>query len=97
MLPWQTAQAAWVSRSLRLSSEINSALGKAGIPTSLGVAPVQPLDSLACPAVAIEIAPLAASAANKALPISDPGYQEHILDALTSALLEWSADWKQQP
>jgi len=95
--PWQTAQAAWVTRSLRLSSEINSALGKAGIPTTLGVASVQPLDNLACPAVAIEVAPLTASAGNKALPISDTAYQQRILDALTSALIEWSADWKQQP
>jgi N-acetylmuramoyl-L-alanine amidase len=97
IVPWQTAQAAWVTRSLRLSSEINSALGKAGIPATLGVASVQPLDNLACPALAIEIAPLAASAANKALPISDPAYQQRILDALVSALLEWSTDWKQQP
>ncbi len=97
IVPWQTAQAAWVTRSLRLSSEINSALGKAGIPTTLGVASVQPLDNLACPAVAIEIAPLAASASNKAQPISDSAYQQRILDALVSALIEWSADWKQQP
>ena len=97
MVPWQTAQAAWVARSLRLSSEINSALGQAGIPTILGVASVQPLDNLTCPAVAIEIAPLGASAANKALPISDSKYQQRIVDALAAAMLEWSTDWKQQP
>jgi len=97
MVPWQTAQAAWVTRSLRLSSEINSALGQAGIPVTLGGTSLQPLDSLTCPAVAVEIAPLAASASNKALPISDPKYQQRILDALTAALLEWSTDWKQQP
>jgi N-acetylmuramoyl-L-alanine amidase len=97
MVPWQTAQAAWVARSLRLSSEINSALGQAGIPTILGVASIQPLDNLTCPAVAIEIAPLAPSAANRAVPISDGKYQQRILDALATAILEWSTDWKQQP
>jgi len=40
---------------------------------------------------------LAASAANKALPISTPKYQQRILDALAAALLEWQTNWKQQP
>ncbi len=97
LVPWQTAQVAWVTRSLRLSSEINSALGQAGLPTTLGVASVAPLDNLACPAVAVEIAPLASSAANQALPISDSKYQQRITDALASAIMEWRTDWKQQP
>ena len=97
LVPWQTAQAAWVTRSLRLSSEINSALGHAGIPTTLGVASVAPLDNLACPAVAVEIAPLANSAANQASSISDTKYQQRIIDALASAIMEWRTDWKQQP
>ena len=97
MVPWRTAQAAWIPRSLRLSSELNSNLGQAGIPVTLGSTALQPLDSLACPAVAIEIAPLLASPANKAMAITDPQYQQHILDALVAAALEWSADWKQQP
>jgi len=97
LVPWQTAQAALITRSLRLSSEINSALGQAGIPTTLGVASVAPLDNLACPAVAVEIAPLANSAANQALSISDNKYQQRIIDALASAILEWRTDWKQQP
>jgi N-acetylmuramoyl-L-alanine amidase len=97
LVPWQTAQAMWIARSLRLSSEINSALGHAGIPTTLGVASVAPLDNLNCPAVAVEIAPLANSAANQALSISDGKYQQRIIDALVSAILEWRTDWKQQP
>jgi N-acetylmuramoyl-L-alanine amidase len=96
-IPWQTAQAAWVTRSLRLSSEINSALGQANIPTTLGLASVQPLDNLSCPAVAIEVAPLAASTANRALPISDGKYRQRIIDALAAAMIEWRTDWKQQP
>jgi N-acetylmuramoyl-L-alanine amidase len=97
MVSWQTAQAVWVSHSLRLTSEIDSALGKAGIPTTLGVASIQPLDNLACPAVAVEIAPLTASGANRALAISDGNYQQRLLDALTAAILQWNTDWKQQP
>jgi N-acetylmuramoyl-L-alanine amidase len=97
LVAWRTAQAAWVTRSLRLSSEINSNLGQAGIPVTLGSTELRPLDSLACPAVAIEIAPLLAGPANKAMAITDPQYQQRILDALVAAVLEWSADWKQQP
>jgi N-acetylmuramoyl-L-alanine amidase len=97
LVPWQTAQAAWISRSLRLASEINSTLGQAGIPVTLGSASIQPLDNLACPAVAVEVAPLAASAINKPLGISDAKYQQRLLDALAAAMLEWSTDWKQQP
>jgi N-acetylmuramoyl-L-alanine amidase len=96
-LPWQTAQAGWATRSLRLSSEINSALGQAGIPVTLGGAAIEPLDSLTCPAVAIEIAPLAASPAGKAQAITDPAYQQRILDAVAASILEWNTDWKQQP
>jgi N-acetylmuramoyl-L-alanine amidase len=97
LVPWQTAQAAWVTRSLRLSSEINSALGQAGIPTTLGVASVQPLDNLACPAVTIEVAPPTMSAASQSLALSDAKYQQRIVDALAAAMMEWRADWKQQP
>jgi N-acetylmuramoyl-L-alanine amidase len=97
ILPWRTAQAGWVTRSLRLTSEINSALGQAGIPTILGRTFLPPLDNLTCPAVAIEIAPLVASPASKAMPISDPKYQQRLLDAITAAILEWSTEWKEQP
>ena len=97
LVPWQTAQSAWVTRSLRLSSEINSALGQAGIPTTVGVASVQPLDNLACPAVTIEVAPPTISAASQSLAISDAKYQQRIVDALAAAIVEWRSDWKQQP
>jgi N-acetylmuramoyl-L-alanine amidase len=94
-VPWPTAQAAWITRSLRLTSEINSALGAVGVPATLGVASVAPIDNLACPAVAVEIAPLASAAG--AASVADSKYQQRIIDALASALVEWRADWRQQP
>jgi N-acetylmuramoyl-L-alanine amidase len=96
-VPWQTAQASWITRSLRLSSEINSSLGQAGIPVTLGSTELQPLDNLTCPAVAIEIAPLMAGPSNGTMAVSDPVYRQRILDALVAAVVQWSADWKQQP
>jgi N-acetylmuramoyl-L-alanine amidase len=95
--PWQTAQSAYVTQSLRLSSDIDSALAHAQIPVTLGRASVQPIDNLACPAVAIEIAPLTSGNITKAEPISGPSYQKSIIDAITAALDQWRSDWRQQP
>ena len=96
-LPWQTAQSAYVTQSLKLSSEIDSALAHAEIPVSLGRTFLQPMDSLTCPAVAVEVAPLAAGATTKATPLTNTAYQRSILDALTAAIDEWRTDWRQQP
>ena len=95
MLPWQTAQTAYVSQSLKLESEIDSALAHAQIPVTLGRAYVQPIDSLACPAVAVEIAPLVAGHVTEARAISDAGYQKSVMDALSAAIEAWRSDWKQ--
>ena len=96
-MPWQTAQSAYVTQSLKLSSEIDSALAHAAIPVTLGRTFLQPMDSLTCPAVAVEVAPLMAGGSTKAAPLSDTAYQRSILDALTAALDEWRNDWRQQP
>jgi N-acetylmuramoyl-L-alanine amidase len=95
-MPWQTAQSAYVTQSLKLSSDIDSALAHAEIPVTLGRTALQPMDSFACPAVAVEIAPLQAGASTKAQPISDEAYQRAILGALAAAMDEWRKDWRQQ-
>jgi N-acetylmuramoyl-L-alanine amidase len=96
-LPWQTAQSAYVTQSLRLSSEISTALGHAAVPVTLGSTSLRPMDSFACPAVAVEIAPLAGGNTTKMIPLTDVGYQNKIIDALTAALTQWKNDWRQQP
>jgi N-acetylmuramoyl-L-alanine amidase len=96
-MPWQTAQAAYVSQSMKLSSDINSALAHAAIPVTLGRTALQPMDSFACPAVAVEVAPLQGGSTTKAKPITDETYQQTILNALAAALEEWQNDWRQQP
>jgi N-acetylmuramoyl-L-alanine amidase len=96
-MPWQTAQSAYVTQSLKLSSDIDSALAHAEIPVTLGRTSIQPMDSFACPSVAIEIAPLQAGASTKAAPVTDETYQRNILGALAAALDEWHNDWRQQP
>jgi N-acetylmuramoyl-L-alanine amidase len=94
-LPWDTAQGAYAEQSLRLSSEVDSAMTHAEISVTLGRTALQPLDSFTCPAVVVEFSPLAGS--GKAAALSDPGYQDRIVAAMTAAVEQWQRDWRQQP
>lgn len=94
-MPWQTAQAGYVTQSVKLESEIDSAMAHAQIPVTLGRASVQPMDNLACPAVAVELAPLVAGHITGGKGISDTGYQKSVVDALAAAVESWRSDWKQ--
>jgi N-acetylmuramoyl-L-alanine amidase len=94
ILPWQTAQAAYVTQSLRLESEIDAALAHAAVPVTLGRASVQPMDSLACPAVAVELAPLVAGNTTSAQAITDEKYENLVVSALAAAIGSWRSDWK---
>ena len=95
-MPWQTAQAQFVTQSLKLQSEIDSALAHTQIPVTLGRASVQPMDNLTCPAVAVEIAPLVAGHITAGKDVSDAAYQKSVADALAAAVESWRSDWKQQ-
>jgi N-acetylmuramoyl-L-alanine amidase len=91
-LPWQTAQAAYETSSLRLESDVDAAMTQQHIPVLIARTSIQPLDSMACPAVDVEVAPLDANT-----PLSDPGYQQKVVGALDAALVAWRSDWRQQP
>ncbi len=92
--PWNSAQAPFLTASLQLSSEIAAALGSAGIPFTLGRVRLAPLDSLACPAVAVELAPLRVVEQGKQqqASITDAAYQQRFLQALAAALNQWRAE-----
>ena len=94
-LPWETAQSAYVTQSMKLESEIDSALAHAAIPVSLGKASVEPMDSMTCPEVAIEMAPLVGGHVTDSRAITDASYQKSVVDAVTAALEQWRSDWKQ--
>ena len=94
-LPWDTAQGAYADQSLRLSSEVDSAMTHAEIPVTLGRTALQPLDSFACPAVVVELSPLNRS--GSITPLTDPGYQDRIVAAMAAAVEQWQHDWRQQP
>jgi N-acetylmuramoyl-L-alanine amidase len=92
-LPWNTAQSAWVLRSLSLAGVMNSALGHAGMSVTLGRTALPAIDSMTCPAVAIEVAlgrgANAPGNAQGADGLDDPGYQARVAEALAAALVEW--------
>ncbi len=72
-------------------------MAHAEVPVSLGRTSLQPLDSFACPAVAVEIAPLSAAGGSQPAALSDASYQARVVDALAGAIQQWREDWRQQP
>lgn len=104
---WKTAQSAFVSRSLKLAGTVNSALehsstttgagegddSNAGpIPATLARASLPGVDSMTCPAVAIEMGPIRDANRKVVTEVTDPGYQAQVVGALAAALLEWKTD-----
>ena len=90
--PWKTAQAAWETRSLALSGAVNSALTQAGFSVTLGRIPLAGIESMTCPAIAIEIGPLRDADGNITTESDNPDYQAKVAGALAAALLEWRSD-----
>jgi N-acetylmuramoyl-L-alanine amidase len=89
---WRTAQAAYVTRSLALAGVLNSALQHAGLTVTLGRTALPAVDSMTCPAIAIEIAPDHDETKRTTTPLEDPAYQARIADALAVALLQWKTE-----
>lgn len=95
LIPWKTAQAAWVTRSLALAGTLNSALLQAGMSVTLGRTALPAVDSMTCPAVAVEIAPERDAGKKLVAELDDPGYQARVAETLAAALLEWRSDaWR---
>jgi len=92
---WKTAQSASVMSSLSLAGMLNSALTHAGIPITLGRTDLPGIDSMTCPAVAVEVAPSASTDTEAAASVDDPGYQARVADAIAAALVEWRSQAKE--
>lgn len=87
-IPWDTAQSTAIPQSLLLANELGLALLNARLPVTLTHATLRPLDNLTCPAVAIELAPIA-NPDSTPTPASDPAYQQHVAEAIATALTNW--------
>jgi N-acetylmuramoyl-L-alanine amidase len=92
---WKTAQAASVTRSLALVGILNSALAHAGFKVTLGRTALPAVDSMTCPALAVEIAPERGED-NKILSEPDnPDYQARVALALAAAVVQWRTEARQ--
>jgi N-acetylmuramoyl-L-alanine amidase len=85
MVPWLTAQAAWVPQSQLLRKQFAAAFTRAEIPLVASNASVRPMDSLTCPALVIELAPKGDDADS----INDTDYQQRVALAIAGSLLFW--------
>lgn len=91
-LPWETAQAAWAARSIALAGALNSALLHAGMSVTLGRTELLGVDSMTCPAVAVEIAPERAADNSITAEPDEAAYQARVASALAAAVLAWRTD-----
>jgi N-acetylmuramoyl-L-alanine amidase len=87
-LPWESAQAASVERSRLLVRSIAPALRKKGLKVAVLVSPLRPLNNVAAPAIAVELA-----AATGAQP---PLESSKLRSALASAIAEGIAQARGQ-
>ena len=90
-VPWKTAQASWIPRSVALAGVLNSVLLQDGMNVTLGRTDLTTIDSMTCPAVAVEIAPEKNSGSGSTPTLDDPDYQAHIAQAIADALVQWRA------
>jgi len=90
--PWKTAQAVWETRSLALAGAINSALTHAGLIVTLGRIPLPGIESMTCPALAVELGPQRDADKKITAEPDNPDYQAQVASALAAAVLEWRSD-----
>lgn len=93
-LPWKTAQAAYINRSVALAGVLNSALVHTGNKVTIGRTALTTIDSMTCPALAVEVAP-ERKPDGTSTPLNDPGYQSRIVEALSAGLLQWRTEPRQ--
>ena len=91
-MAWKTAQAAWITRSLGLAGAVNSALTHAGFSVTLGRIPLSGVESMTCPALAVEVGPQRDSEKKITAEPDNANYQASVATALAAAVLEWRFD-----
>jgi N-acetylmuramoyl-L-alanine amidase len=91
-MPWKTAQAAWETRSLALAGAVNSALSHSGLSVTLGRIPLSGVESMTCPALAVELGPQRDADKKVTAQPDNPDYQAQVANALAAAMLEWRSD-----
>ncbi len=94
-IAWKTAQSGWITRSLALAGALNSALQQTGANVTLSRTSLLGVDSMTCPAVAIELAPARGPDGAVTAEPDDADYQSRIAATLANAILEWRTEVRQ--
>jgi N-acetylmuramoyl-L-alanine amidase len=89
--PWDSAQGPSIPKSLELANELSTSLNGLRVPLVVTRVSVRPIDSLTCPAVAVEIAPSAPDAS-----VADDVYDQQVAQSLAKALSYWRDHAKAQ-
>ena len=79
---WQTAQTASESRSTWAQQQLAAAIQKMGFPVRAQLAPLQPLNNIGVPALAIEVAP----SNGNVLQLASSDYQNTVTAAVATAI-----------
>ena len=82
-LPWETAQSAFLDLSGSVAGSIAAELDARKLPNSTLPAPLAPMDSVAAPAVAVEIA----APGENVDEIASPAYQEQVAQSIAAGIL----------
>jgi len=81
-LPWETGQSPFLGASQNIAAAIVMEIGKAKVPARFLSAPLPPLNSVALPAVAVEVAPPGADVSA----LNSGAYQEQVAAALAAGV-----------
>lgn len=81
-LPWDTAQAAYLDLSGVAAGSVAAEMESRKLPNTTLVAPLRPMNNIAAPAIAIEIAPPDDTVDN----IADADYQEQVAQSIAAGI-----------
>ena len=81
-LPWDTAQAAYLDLSATAAGSVAAELESRKLPNTTLVAPLRPMNNIAAPAIAIEIAPPDDTVEN----IASADYQEQVAQSVAAGI-----------
>ena len=81
-LPWDTAQAAFLDLSGTVAGSVAAELDSRKLPTRIFVAPLRPMNNIAAPAIAVEIAPPDDQVEN----IASAAYEEQVAQSIAAGV-----------
>ena len=81
-LPWDTAQAAFLDLSGTVAGSVAAELEARKLPNTTLLAPLRPMNNIAAPAVAVEIAP----PSDKVDDIASPAYQQQVAQSIAAGI-----------